>query len=323
MSYENVPKNKTEKAVLTRGGRPDFSKLEADAFPVPTLDEAGAVLENTDTGNRFVWTGTTFIHTHNIGYPIPIEVSDRGNEAVPVFVQDQTTRALDLSFNNVVSTFQLSVPTVVGLRTFEAVAGHSIVVGNLIELINASNSDISIVTGVATNTITLDSLIGDIYPTGVDFDAAMTSMLVDGSVTPVVFSLDPVPGQIGDIVRVMFSVQSVAKMDFSTFGSITKLTNGCLLRINNGDGTFINLFNWKTNGGFTIRSLDAIYQEKVGAGAHSFIARTTFGGQDKRGVVIRLDGNLDETLEVVIQDDLTSGNTLIEMIAQGHGVQEQ
>ena len=61
MSYENVPKNLTEKAVLTRGGAPDYTKLAAAAFPVPALAEAGAILENSDTGDRYRWTGTVWV----------------------------------------------------------------------------------------------------------------------------------------------------------------------------------------------------------------------------------------------------------------------
>ena len=250
------------------------------------------------------------------------ETSARGNTALGVFVQDQTTRALDLRFNRKLGVFQLASPTVADTRTFTAVAGHGIVIGELIELINDVNSDISEVIGVLGDVITLDNIIADVYETGLDYDRATTSMLVDGSVTPVIFSLDPEPNQLGDIVRIMIGIQSPNAMDFSTFGSIAKLVNGCLLRINNGDGSFTNLFNWKTNGGFTIRSLDSLFPPQIGGGEHSFVARTTFGGQDKRGVVIRLDGDLGEKLEVVIQDDLTLGNSLIEMIAQGHGVQE-
>ncbi len=67
MSYENVPKNKTEQGVLVRGARPDFFKLEADAFPVPTADEAGAILEVTDTGDRFRWSSTAWYQINNKG----------------------------------------------------------------------------------------------------------------------------------------------------------------------------------------------------------------------------------------------------------------
>lgn len=60
MSYENVPKNLSEKAVLTRGGRADYEKLLAAAFPTPAAAEAGAELEVTDTGDRYRWSGTTW-----------------------------------------------------------------------------------------------------------------------------------------------------------------------------------------------------------------------------------------------------------------------
>lgn len=64
MSYENVPKNLTEKAILTREGRPDFSKTEAASFPVPSADEAGALLKITDTGIKYRWSGTAWFLEH-------------------------------------------------------------------------------------------------------------------------------------------------------------------------------------------------------------------------------------------------------------------
>lgn len=60
MSYENVPKNLTEQAVLIRGGRPDYFKLDADPFPTPTSDESGAILEVTDTGDRYRWNSVAW-----------------------------------------------------------------------------------------------------------------------------------------------------------------------------------------------------------------------------------------------------------------------
>jgi len=67
MSYENVPKNLTQQAVLTRGGRPDYLKLAADPFPSPAVDEAGAILEETDTGDRYRWTSTVWVQTYTAG----------------------------------------------------------------------------------------------------------------------------------------------------------------------------------------------------------------------------------------------------------------
>lgn len=61
MSYENIPKNLTEKAVLTRGGRPDYITLSTDPAPIPTADESGAIWEHSDTGDRYRWTSTVWV----------------------------------------------------------------------------------------------------------------------------------------------------------------------------------------------------------------------------------------------------------------------
>lgn len=107
MSYENVPKNLTEQAVLIREGRPDYLKLEAAAFPTPTVDEIGAILENTDTGDRYRWTSTNWIQIQSRATPkviavdylayvsagrIPGEVT----KAVPIRSVDTTVAFADL-----------------------------------------------------------------------------------------------------------------------------------------------------------------------------------------------------------------------------------
>ena len=140
MTYIATPKNLTNQAVLTRDGRADYLTLSTAPFPVPTVDEASAVLEHIDTGDRYRWTSTNWVQTHTKGQANPIEVSNRGDIAVPVFVQDQTTRALDLVFNQVLGSFQLANVTDPDLMTFDAVAGHNLVVGNLVEIINDDNS---------------------------------------------------------------------------------------------------------------------------------------------------------------------------------------
>jgi hypothetical protein len=150
--------------------------------------------------------------------------------------------------------------------------------------------------------------------------------LVDGSVTPAIFSILPLSTQAGDMVRIIMEIRGGANqaMDFSKFGSDTALTNGCVVRINNGDGTFKNLFNFKSNGDFIEQGFDnAFLEPKGGNTITGFTARVTWGGQSKHGVVIRLDGALGEALEVVVQDDLAStNNTRFHLIAQGHELQQ-
>jgi len=69
MSYENVPKNLPETTILTRAGLPEYTKLDAAAFPVPSLapEEIGAVLLVTDTGDRFSWTGSVWVQIASLG----------------------------------------------------------------------------------------------------------------------------------------------------------------------------------------------------------------------------------------------------------------
>ena len=54
------------------------------------------------------------------------------------------------------------------------------------------------------------------------------------------------------------------------------------------------------------------------SGEYGFRTRRTFGGQNKNGVVIRLDGE-DDSFQLIVQDDLT-GLTFMEAVAQGHVV---
>ena len=53
--------------------KPDFSKDSGDSFPTPDVKEAGYTLEDTDTGDRYRWTGTTWILTHLRGMAQPID----------------------------------------------------------------------------------------------------------------------------------------------------------------------------------------------------------------------------------------------------------
>ena len=61
MSNNNFPVNKNEDAVLVRGAKPDFIILSTDSKPTLAADEAGSILEESDTGQRFRWTSTRWV----------------------------------------------------------------------------------------------------------------------------------------------------------------------------------------------------------------------------------------------------------------------
>jgi hypothetical protein len=122
------------------------------------------------------------------------------------------------------------------------------------------------------------------------------------------------------MTRIILNFIDNMAMDFTSFGSLAELPNGVTLRYKQADGTFINHFNFRSNGELIERSFDHIFQSKVGGGSFGFVARSTWAGQDKRGVTIRLDGALGEEFQLVVQDDLTALD-LLRVVGQGHIVQ--
>lgn len=256
--------------------------------------------------------------------PFPIEISNRGGIGVPIYIQDQTTGVLDLPFLQLLSAPTLAVNAVVGSRTVNLSAGHSVVVGNTIELADSGAGNIFMqakVLNVAANTITIDTPVNYAYQVGsTNIVVSASNMAVDGSVTPVVFVVKPLPQQKGDMVRTICSMTDATDMDFSTFGGMPALTNGCVMRVNNGNGTYRNIGNFKTNGDIARYSFDTNFYENKAISIRGFSARITWGSTHKHGVIIRLDGAIGESLEMVIQDDLT-GLVTMDWMVQGSEVQ--
>jgi len=260
---------------------------------------------------------------------LPIEISDRDTMGEAVFIQDQTTGVLSVPFLQDRVTLELAAATVVGSYEVEVVTGGGALVGEILELARAANGIfmqamiLAIAVG-ATDTITLDAPVNDVYATTDIVQTSTENLLVDGSTTEQVFSILPLPGQRGDMVRLITLIEGTDNMDYGTFGSDAGLARGCVVRVNNGDGTYRNLFNFRTNGDFALQGFDTVFHvPRQGNSTRGFSSRITWGGQSKHGVVIRLSGSLGERLEVVIQDNLTAGlNTKFKLLAEGHELQE-
>ncbi len=112
-------------------------------------------------------------------------------------------------------------------------------------------------------------------------------------------------------------ITDASEMDDTKFGGITALTKGVFLRKVNG--VIKNIFNAKTNGDIALNCSTYSYADKAGAGNYGFRAIKTFGGQENQGVIIRLAGDTQDTLEIVVQDNLT-GLTGMYIMAKGHTV---
>ena len=249
----------------------------------------------------------------------PVETNQDGMTVGAVALQDQTSPDVDLFLQQTINAVTLDATTILDSRTIDLVAGHNVVAGETIYLAESEVFSQFVVISVATDTITLDSPVDKVYTASATALRTTTKMNVDGSTTQT-FSIAPEAGQKWDITRVILVIESSANnMDFTEFGSLAALTNGCVLR--SKDGSRANLFNWKTNGDFINRSFDSFFETKTGGGGSGFVARTTFAGQDQRGVTVRLRGDDNDELQVLVQDDLTGASlTSLRVIAQGHVV---
>lgn len=249
-----------------------------------------------------------------------------------VFIQDQHTEVVDLLLGNVLDTVtvlnqQAIDDTDVDVET----TGTTPIVGNYIclkENLAFNQTQIITVTPIAGNqyTLGLDTPLDYAFGTASGCSILSVNLAVDGSTTPVEFRITPGglnPATQWDVTRIMGSMTHTSIPDDGTFGGIAALTKGIYFRIENG--IIKNGFNAKTNGDLALRMFDVTYPPAAPAGFKGTRFRRSINGQDKNGVVLRLDGAVDPNdagvLKIVIQDDLTGLNSFI-VVVQGHVVDQ-
>jgi hypothetical protein len=258
------------------------------------------------------------------GVPGKKEILKIENGNANVVLADQTTKPLDALFARSLSEFTITAPiTASGVEpasftySFTASAGHGIAPGDEILLLDTvgDRSFYSEVVTTVANVITVDRPIDWDFPLATLGRIVETNMAVDGSVTPVAFSL-----RAGDIpvdsTRFIITMTDDTSMDDGKFGGLAALTRGLVFRIVNSFQKTI--FCFKTNGEIAQFCYDTKYPDKAPAGVFGFNARITFGGQAKHGVVLRIQD--DDVLQWVPQDDLR-GLLTLRVAAEGHDTQ--
>lgn len=253
----------------------------------------------------------------NVKIVDPIE----SNGGIPVNIQDQTTQPLDLYFSQEIGS-RTNLTNNIFLNdvniTLDSVA--SVSVGNAIGIFSGVSGEnrfyFGEVLAINGNNVTLDSPIDFNYSAGDEVVSTTRDLNVDGSSIMQSFIVRGAgtgsPLEI-DVTRIMFQITDNNAMDDGKFGGINALTNGIVLRRNNG--YISNIYNIKNNGDFALVAFDVDYSDKAPAGTFGLRVRSTFAGQDKHGVAIRLAAG--ESLELLIQDDLTD-LTSFRILAQGH-----
>ena len=155
-----------------------------------------------------------------------------------VSLQDQTTRAVIVKFNEVSNSTTLLNDAVKGEYTIDVTTTTGFVDGKYIILFHPPSKNFSFYTQIGApvgNTITLDTPLDISYPKGAFADAAITNMNVDGSATPRVFGLRGVGAPPGvdikvDITRLIFYCVADSSVNLSLFADIPALTRGLTLR---------------------------------------------------------------------------------------------
>ena len=272
----------------------------------------------------------------------PLETTSRGGVGVPVFVQDQTTDPLDLFFlQKKVTGLTLGANTITNQRVLTLTTGHGLTTansaGHIIDLTHTADGhfyrgEILTITG---DVVEVAPPISEIYDTATTSiftgnnnmaqDSA-TGVAIDGSVTPVMFSLEPQPSQSGDITLIKLATTSPNSSDLTTFGGAPPLVAGMTLRINRGNGKYKNIFTYRTNFDIAIHGNDIrTFEPKSGNTTKGLVAGVAFAGQENHGVAIRLDGALGEALEIIIYElmnNTAQGNISVKFLAEGSELQE-
>jgi len=221
-----------------------------------------------------------------------------------IFIQDPAQFIVGVRLTNVEkSDITLTSPTSIDDTVVSVSAGHGFSAGKLICIREGLRNYQGYVLSVSTNDITVDVPLDFAYTTDAYVSRGSDSMNVDGSSTNVSFTTSPPSGATWHITQVVFHIVDNVDMDTSKFGGIASLTNGCLLRV--VDGYTKNIMNVKNNGQLAEHAYELEYVAKAPAGSYEVRAKKTFNGLENLGVVIQLDGSTQDSLRLIVRDDLT------------------
>lgn len=216
------------------------------------------------------------------------------------------TKGLDIRFHRetgVATTLASDVS--VGDTTLDVVSSVGFNIGDDIHLPTGESTGEFFfrITNIVATTFTLDMSIIRNIDAGCPVEVISYSLNVVGSLTsPVIFNIAPPPGVIWQIARTLISITDSTTMDDGTFGGISALTNGIVIR-SLKNGIFNNQVNWKNNGDIALTMYDVTYTSKAPAGENGLRGRWTF---TKGEYVIELDGDTNDELQLLVQDDLSN-----------------
>lgn len=215
----------------------------------------------------------------------------------------------------------LSIAASIEDNQINVVDASAFAVGNEIKIENGGLEPLFFgILAIVANLITLDTPLTFDHIAGSNVTKVFTNIAEAGLTTaaspsnPVIFTSHIPTDVILHIINMSVVMTDTSAMDFTSFGGIAALTNGCVLRAKS-DGVTGSYTNWKRNFDLDSDAFPVKYQEKVGGGEFGLAAIYHIKGGT--GSVVYIDGSKGDRFELIVQDDLT-GLTNFKIKLQGH-----
>lgn len=213
----------------------------------------------------------------------------------------------------------LAIATAVGDISITVASSSGIVAGDYLQIVISGiiESTYTRVLSVVGNVISINRPIGHIYAIG----TVISKIIIDVSntsgsmVAPQSYKVTPSTGQVWHVERLAIQMSHTTAGYIDSFGGITALTNGCILRKYNSNGTYETFTIWQSNADIYLDFTNIQFVDRSGGGTtYGTIGSGSFA---EIGVTVKLDGTLGEYLEILVQDNITA-LTLFQLKAQGH-----
>jgi uncharacterized Tic20 family protein len=238
------------------------------------------------------------------------------NKEFDVFIQDQTSEIINLYFIRETGRTTLSSPASQNDIAITVVSNTGAVLLSAINIQENGHVFQSIIKNIAGNTITLATMPDRNFTTDAVVIFGNWNGAIDGSTIAGEFKLCPPPQTKWDITEIVYGLEDNAVMDSGTFGGLPSLNNGIVLRLENH--VYKQIFLISNNGGFEEQFFDTNYNDRrSGAGVYSFFASQKIS--ERFGIVLRLDGDINECLNLRVRDNLL-GLTKFTIVGHGHTV---
>lgn len=256
---------------------------------------------------------------------LPIGTSTIGaNTSLNVNIEDVDIELVnELAHAHTGRFYELAAGTALGATEIVLVDATGLLVGERLLISEAGGAQktlpkVTVVSGAPT--IVLDGPMDAAYTTAAIIEVVEVNMAVSGSLaSPASFVVRPHDSQIWHLTRLNLSMVHKSAATDDKFGSLAPLINGVLIRSNTALLGIHNLTNWRRNQDMIEDMYDLRYSAKAGGTNHGTAGRWSY--KQRTGTVVRLDGSEDDSLEILIQDDLTATSNEIadfQIKMQGH-----